>query len=157
MRRPGFAIWKSERGATMVEFALVTILLMMVLLSVIEMSRMIMVYTTVANAARAGARYAMVHGGDRPTTGVAAIDQQSPASCAPSSCTQIQAVVRNYASAGLLNANNVVVAVSFPDTTNKVGSRVQVTATYTYNPLVGYFSTILNKSLSSRSQGIIVF
>jgi len=110
-----------------------------------------------SNAARAGARYAIVHGADRPTTGVNAVDQQSPASCAPSSCTQIQTVVQNYASAGLINGNNVTVTVNFPSSNNAVGSHVQVTATYTYDPLVGYFATVLNKTLSSTSEGVIVF
>ena len=157
MRRLPHRIYKADRGSTLVEFSLVALLLIMVLLGVVEMSRMILVYTTIANAARAGARYAIVHGADRPTSGVSAVDQQSPASCAPSSCTQIQTVVRNYASAGLLNGNNVTVLVSFPDAKNTVGSHVQVSATYVYDPLVGYFRTMLSRSLSSTSQGVIVF
>jgi Flp pilus assembly protein TadG len=141
----------------MVEFSLITVLLVMVLVGIVEMSRMVLAYTAISNAARAGARYAIVHGADRPTTGVNAVDQQSPASCAPSSCTQIQTVVQNYASAGLINGNNVTVTVSFPSSNNAVGSHVQVTATYTYDPLIGYFATVLNKTLSSTSEGVIVF
>jgi Flp pilus assembly protein TadG len=150
-------IARSESGSTLVEFSLVTFLLLIVMFGLVEMTRMILVYTAISNSARAGVRYAMVHGADRPTTGVSAVYQQTPVSCAPSSCTQIQTVVRNYASAGLLNSNNVTVSVSFPDSTNTVGSRVQVTATYTYNPLIGYFNSMLSKSLSSTSEGIIVF
>ena len=141
----------------MVEFGLVAVILVLLLLGVVEMSRMILVYTAISNAARAGARYAVVHGADRPTSGVNAADQQSPVSCAPSSCTQIETVVRNYAAAGLLNSNNVTVTVAFPNSTNTVGSQVQVTASYTYDPIVGHYSTILNKVLSSTSQGVIVF
>ena len=44
------------RGQTLVEFSLVAFLCMILLLSIVEISRMALVYTTVANAARAGAR-----------------------------------------------------------------------------------------------------
>ena len=157
MRRNLRHVCKSDCGSTLVEFCLIAVLLIIVMLGVVEMSRMVLVYTALSNAVRAGTRYAIVHGNDRPTTGVSAVDQQSPVSCAPSSCSQIQTVVQNYASAGLLNGNNVTVTVGFPDSANTVGSRVQVTASYTYDPLVGYFNSLLNQNLSSTSQGVIVF
>lgn len=154
MRRLDTKRLRSEDGATMVEFSLVAVMFIIVLLGVVEMARMVLVYTTMANAARAGARYAIVHGANRTGSGA---DGPSGPGCGPSSCTQINTVVKNYAGVGLLNSNNVTVTVSYPNTSNAVGSLVTVSVSYTYDPLIGYFRTLVNKNLSSSSQGVIVF
>jgi Flp pilus assembly protein TadG len=154
----GRSAWKRADGATMVEFALVTVMLVLVLLSVVEMGRMILVYTTMANAAKAGARYAMVHGSLR--TGAGATGVNGPSSAG--SYSQVQTVAQNYAAAGLLTGSNVNVLVSYPSHTgtyagNYPGDKVDVTVSYTYNPLLGYFSSILNRTLSSTSEAVITF
>jgi Flp pilus assembly protein TadG len=147
--------WNREDGAAEVEFAFVVILLVMVLLGAVEMGRMVLVYNAVANAAKAGARYAMVHGVDRTGTGV-----DGPSSA--SSYTQVQTVAQNYASAGLLNSSNVTVSVSYPNHSGTVagnypGDPVDVTVSYTYDPLVGYFGSLLNRTLSSTSEAVITY
>jgi Flp pilus assembly protein TadG len=151
MRIIGLGRWKTDEGATLIEFCLVAVLLVMVLLGVVEMGRMILVYTTMANSARAGARYAIVHGGDRPTG--SGVDDQS----GPSSYGQVSTVVSNFASAGLLDPSKLTITVDYPDSSNAIGSRVDVTVTYPYNPMIGYFSAALSKNLSSTSAGIIEF
>lgn len=154
MRRTGRRRWNEDRGSSLVEFALVSVLFILVLLSVVEVSRMILDYTTVAQAAKAGARYAVVHGADR--TGSGASGPSGP-SCGPSSCTQINTVVKNFAAAGLLNTSNLTVTVSYPDSSNAAGYRVVVDVSYPYDPLIGYFSHAFSKTLSSSSEGIIAF
>jgi Flp pilus assembly protein TadG len=144
---------KENDGATTVEFGLITVLLVIVLLSVVEMGRMVLVYTTMANSARAGARYAIVHGGDR--TGSGATGPSGPG--CTTGCAQINTVVNAFAQGGLLNTANLTTTVGYPDGTNTVGSRVTVTVSYTYDPMIRYFSTILNKPLGSTSQGVITF
>jgi Flp pilus assembly protein TadG len=52
-------------GQTLVEFAVVALLTVIMLLFVVEIGRILLVYMTVANAARAGVRYATVHGSTR--------------------------------------------------------------------------------------------
>jgi len=47
---------RSRRGSALVEFAVSALLLVMVLFSVFEMTRFLLVYTTIDNAVRAGAR-----------------------------------------------------------------------------------------------------
>jgi Flp pilus assembly protein TadG len=148
-----------EDGATMVEFALVTVLLVMVLLSVVEMGRLILVYTTMADAARAGVRYAMVHGSDRPT-GSAVDNASGPGNPCTAACAQVANVVKNYAGAGLVNTNNLQVTVSYPglgSVKNGPGQPVTVGVSYVYNPLIGSFSSFLTPNLSSTSQGIISY
>ena len=145
--------FRRSEGSSLVEFSLVALMLVLVLLSVAEMGRMVLVYTALNDAARAGVRYAIVHGSD---TGALT-------SCAPSSCSGISSVVQNYASAGLLTSANVTTAVSYPDkdsknnTLNTPGSRVTVRVSYTYDPLISYFSSKLNVGMGATSEGVIVF
>lgn len=147
-RRPRY--WKADNGQALVEFSLIALMFIIMLLSIVEMGRMVLVYTTLANAARAGARYAIVHGGERTGTG---FDGPS----GPGSTTQVQNVVQNFASAGLIDVSKLGINVTYPTGLNTAGSPVSVTVSYTYDPLVGYFSSILNANLGSTSQGIITF
>lgn len=152
MKGLGLRRWRADGGSTMVEFALVAILLVVVLLSVVEMGRMILVYTTVADSARAGTRYAIVHGADR-SSGTGA-DGMSGPTCP---CSEVNTVVTNFASAGLLDTSQLTITVAYPDSSNAIGKRVDVTVAYPYDPMIGYFSSALSRTLSSTSEGIIEY
>jgi Flp pilus assembly protein TadG len=149
----GIGFRKMDRGSSLLEFALIAVMFVLVLLGVVEMGRMVLVYTTVANAARAGARYAIVHGGDR--TGTGADGPSGPGS--PCTCTQVKTVVKNFASAGLLTTSNLNISVTYPNGVNTAGSPVSVTVTYPYDPLVAFFNPLLSNTLGSTSQGVITF
>jgi Flp pilus assembly protein TadG len=144
----------ARRGAAMVEFAIVLVLLLTVVLAGIEFDRMLLVYTSVANAAGVGARYAIVHGSSRTGTG-------SPASGAVNGGATVITVVKNWAQLGFLDPAKLNVVVDYPSSTNpKVdpgntpGSQVVVTVTYPYDPLT---FIPLNVNLKSTSRGVIVF
>ena len=139
-----------DKGSSLLEFALIAVAFILLLLGVVEMGRMVLVYTTVANAARAGARYAIVHGGDRTGTGA-----DGPSG--PGNVTQVQTVVKNFASAGLLTTSNLNISVTYPNGANTAGSPVSVTVTYPYDPLVTFFNPLLSNTLGITSQGIITF
>jgi Flp pilus assembly protein TadG len=143
--------WKLEEGSTLVEFALVAFSFIMLLMGVVEMGRMLLVYTSIANAARAGTRYAIVHGGERTGTG---IDGPSGPSCP---CTQVEKVVTSFASAGLVTTSNMTITVEYPDGTNTAGSRVTVKVLYPFDPLIGYFSPMLGITMGTISEGIVTF
>jgi len=136
-------------GQVLVEFAVVAFLSLILLLSIVEISRMTLVYTTVANAARAGARYAIVHGGTRTGSGV---DGPSGPAQNPA---QVVTVVRNFASAGLLSTGNLVITVHYPGASNAPGQLVSVPVVYPYDPLTTYFP--LRVRLGSTSQGVVAF
>jgi len=53
---------KSERGSSLVEFALVLTVLFMLIFGIIDFSRAVYAYNFLSSAASAGARYAMVRG-----------------------------------------------------------------------------------------------
>lgn len=141
---------EGEDGASLLEFALMSVMFILILLSVVEMGRMVLVYTTVANAARAGARYAIVHGSDRTIAGV-----NGPSG--PGSTSQVQTVVKNFARGGLLTTSSLTINVTYPDGTNTPGSRVSVQVSYPYDPLVSYFKTLLSDTVGSTSEGVIAF
>ena len=138
---------RDDRGQTLVEFAIVAVMLLMLLLGVVEFCRMVLVYTTVANAARAGARYAIVHGTDNPA-----------------STDDIKTVVKNFLSTAPLDTSSLSTDVNYPGDPVKSGSsgcknpgcEVAVTAAYPYQPMIGYFPwpTI---TLRSTSEGAITF
>jgi Flp pilus assembly protein TadG len=137
-------------GQTLVEFSLVAFLTVIMFLFVAEMGRMLLVYATVANAARAGLRYAVVHGSTR--TAGATMDSASGPGNNP---TQVLTVIKNFASAGLLTTSLLVINVTYPGASNAPGQSVSITVVYPYNPLTTYFSKTLR--LGSAAQGIIVF
>jgi Flp pilus assembly protein TadG len=142
--------WRMDQGSALLEFTFIAVMLVVVMLGIVEMGRYVLVYTTVANAARAGARYAIVHGGERTGSGA-----DGPSG--PGSTTQVKTVVKDFASAGLLNVSNLNITVNYPNGTNTADSPVTVTVTYPYDAFVPYFSTLLNTTLGSTSQGIITF
>jgi Flp pilus assembly protein TadG len=135
----------SQGGSSIIEFAFITFLLMLVIFASIEFDRLMLVYTTVANSARAGARYAIVHGSDRTGTG-------DPAS-GPGNTANVETVVRNFAGSGMLDTARLNVSVEYP-TNNKPGSEVRITVIYPYDPFV---FLPLKVNLNSRTRGIIVF
>jgi Flp pilus assembly protein TadG len=149
MKISGIERWRGDRGSSLVEFSLIAFMFIIVLLGVVEMGRMVLVYTTIANAARAGARYAIVHGSDQT------VSSSGPGS--PCTCPQIQTVVKNFASAGLVNTSLLTITVNYPNGVNTPGNPVQVTVTYPYDPLVKYFSSLLNDTMGSTSEGVITF
>jgi Flp pilus assembly protein TadG len=140
------------RGGAVVEFAIVLMFLLTIVLAGLEFDRLVLAYTTVANAARVGERYAIVHGSSR--TGVG-----DPASGATDASKVIE-VVKTFTSAGTLDPDKVDVDVTYPASTsaadpgNQPGKMVVVTVTYPYDPL-----TFLPFSLelASTTRGVIVF
>ena len=139
-----------RRGQGLVEFAVVAFMTVLMLLFVVEMGRMLLVYTTVANAARAGARYAIVHGSTRSAGGT--VDSASGPASDPG---QVLTVVKNFASSGLLTTSLLVVHVTYPSASNNPGDFVDVTVVYPYDPLTTYFSKTLR--LGSATRGVIIF
>lgn len=127
-----------DEGQSLVEFGIVAFLLVMLLFGVIEIGRMVLVYTAVANAARAGARYAIVHGSDNLAT-----------------TDQIKTVVKNFLGTSPVDPTRATITINYP-ACNDPGCKVTVTASYPYDPLISYFPwPAIN--LGSTSQGVITF
>ena len=136
----------SQWGSTTIEFLFIALTLVLVMLAGIEMDRMLFVYANLADAAKAGARYAIVRGSDR-TSGSAGPGANP---------SNIVSLVQSYATG--INPNNLTVNVTYPDGSNTVGSRVKVDISYAYDPWLGLLtSNLLGLNLKASSQGIITW
>ena len=145
---------RHEKGSGMLEFTLMAVVLVMVIFGIFEFGRMVLVYNSIANAARAGARYAIVHGGLRTGSGV---NGPSGPGANPA---EVVTVVKNFAATAPINKNLLVsgttVTVNYPNGTNQPGDPVVVTVIYQYDSFIRYFN-FSGVRLGSTSRGIIVF
>ena len=96
-----------RRGATLVEFSLSFMIFVVMLVGLVEASRLIWAYTTLAHAARRGARFVMVHNGRNPAT-----------------AEEVEAVVKKF-TIGLDN-NNVTVTPAYEDAGMSGGTTASV-------------------------------
>jgi Flp pilus assembly protein TadG len=132
-----------SRGATMLEMAVVTPLVLMLLIGIVDLGIAVHAYTSLAEAARAGARHAAVHGSS-------ATDQAGPAA----NDADVEAVVRSYTPG--IAASDLTVASSWTDGNNAPGSRVTVRADYDYSLASTWFLGFRSLRLSSSSTMIII-
>lgn len=97
----------AQRGATLIEFALGLILFLMLLLGVVDFSRMLYTWAAANEAARAGARYAVVCDDTTQKAKVLAYMQTwlpeisdiatswNPASCTAATCQGVTVTITN--------------------------------------------------------------
>jgi Flp pilus assembly protein TadG len=148
-------LWlRSERGSTLVEVPLALLWVFTVIFGLTESGRLMLAYTTLCDAARAGTRYAIVHGHYRTGSGV-----NGPSG--PGNTDNVKTVVKQVTTAAGLSAGNVTVYDSdaepmYLDGTNNTGARVRVKVSYPFTsvlPLIVPFSV----TLGSTSEGTICY
>ena len=103
---------EEQRGQSLVEFALLLPLMLLIITGLFDVARAVWQENTLAYAAREGTRYAIVHG----SYGSPAADPTdvTNATCSPGDvviCTQIPNIVRQAA----IGVPNVTVTVTYPD------------------------------------------
>ncbi|HUG80191.1 MAG TPA: TadE family protein [Bryobacterales bacterium] len=117
---------RSRRGATLVEFAFFFVLFLVLSVGLMEFGRAVWTYVTLSHAARAGGRYAIVHGGSNPI---------------PVDGTTVTEYVKNNAVG--LNDSNLSVAVTYDSGTpgdaapNVQGNVVQIRVQYPFQLVSG--------------------
>jgi Flp pilus assembly protein TadG len=129
---------RSQRGASVVEFAIAFPIFFMLTIGFIDFSRAIWGYSTLAYAAREGVRYAAVRGA---TNSVPATEES------------IADVVKDNA-IGIAPDTLEVSAVWSPD--NEPGSVVEVSATHEFQFLTPIVST-QTMTLNTRSRMVIAY
>jgi Flp pilus assembly protein TadG len=128
---------RDERGQTLLEYSVVLLTVLTVIFGVFETGRLMLTYATLAEAARAGARYAIVHGAD--CTG----------GCVASDGT---AAAQNVLSAaGITTATYTL----NPPGTTVPGTLVTVTVSYTFVPVTPILA--LGVPLSSTTEAMIMY
>jgi Flp pilus assembly protein TadG len=156
---------KSDRrkGSTMIEFAIVLLPLLALIFGSIEMDRMLLAYNALDNAARAGVRYAIVHGNYYSGT---------------PSVNNVGKVVRVFANMGIIDSSSMTITescaaitssensaihVCYGDPTtatpqhdgHAIGSTVSVMVAHAYTPFTTFFPFHL--TLGSTAQGTIAY
>ena len=132
----------NERGQTLLEYAVVMLTVLTAIFGVFETGRLILAYTTLAEAVRAGARYAIVHGAD------------CSGACVPSNG---QATAQNVAASGGITLDTYGVSYIYPAAagTPVPGTLLTVTATYTFVPVTPLVA--LSVPLSSTTEGMVAY
>jgi Flp pilus assembly protein TadG len=126
--------WKGEEGSAALEMAISTMLYMVIVLGILDLTRMIYAYNFVSFAAREASRYASVRGTANPATSAT-----------------VKTFVRSEAVAAI-NQNNVNVTTTWSPN-HTAGSRVTVNVSYTYSSL---FSFVLAHPVTFQSSSTMV-
>src|SRR5262245_40398340 len=124
----------NRRGQAQIEFLLSVIVVLFVVIGIAQMIAMIYTYTVMADAAKEGVRYAIVHGCDLSAATCSGLC--TPA-CTDSTATNVENYAKIYLAASLQNPATIPVSVSYPDGSSLPTNRVRVTIAYPYQPLFG--------------------
>ena len=165
--REGAVVFKwgnSERGANLVEFAVVAPLLFLLLFGVIEFSRLIYGFSTVWNAAREGARYASTVG-DTDSDGVpnyldcGAIEFAAIGKVAGVDLTTSDLTIKYFDLGGteVADCGSDSASLASGDIIVDSGYTIEVEAAGTFNAVVPLLSSVLDGIDLSSTQTRTVF
>lgn len=143
----------SQLGSSIIEFAIVSTLLFVMVFGMVEFCRMGLVYANLANASRVAVRYAITHGADRAQAcasgvGCGATDGTASAS----DICGTTGILTTYAK-GPLDPSKLVCTSS--GLGGAVGTPVRINVSYAYDPWFNI--TPYKVTLSSTSQGVITY
>ena len=120
---------RDSGGQALVEFALILPLLILLLTAVFDLARVVSISSTLDTAVREGTRYAIVHG----QMSTSPVGPGTATYTAPDRDSAVEAIVTGRAVAV---PSDLAVRVTWPDGNNRRNSRVVVTATATYTPVL---------------------
>ena len=124
-----------RRGAAMAEVAVIGLLFLMLIMGLLDLGIGVYRYNLVCQAARQGARQAIVHGALAPSQ----IGSWGPATYGPtpaSGSNAIAVALQPYLTG--IEPSTVTIKYQWLDGDNQFGHRVQVTVTYSYKPMMTF-------------------
>ncbi len=135
MRRSEQPRWRRQRGQSLLETAIMMIVIFTLVFWVIELGYFTYTYSILADAANEGVRYSIVHsGGDVAGT---------------------QTVVKNFVATSPQNvSSSISTSVTFPDGSAAPPNRVRVAVTYTYVPFLSSF--VSTTTMKTYAEGRMV-
>lgn len=165
---PNLARGKMQKhgGQALVEFMLTATFLVLLTVSILEVAEFIYTYGVMADAAKEGVRYAIVHGvnsgsANGPGSGATASSPPCTSGNATTDSAKtganidgITSAVTNFAAFSLHSTKSITVFVCYLDASNSLGSRVEVTISYPYQP---FFFKWPSVTVFANSAGRIVF
>ena len=141
------------------EFALIILFVLLLVFGMIELIMLIYTYTVLADSAKEGVRYAIVHGCDLDSThcsGACVFAALPPNDqCSDATGANVQAYAVNYAKASLHDTSAMTITVTYPDSNSNAPSRVRVTVSYPYQPFFGMGWPTVN--VNAAAEGRIVY
>lgn len=142
---------RRERGQTLLEFAIITPVLMLLIMATVDLSRMLETHVTIQEAARDAARYAVT--GRIDCTGPATPTREA---CIVQTVKDDTSSLTNASTVGTTYQSWTYPSYANPPTLNSAGSQcdaVQVKVTYNYHPvtpMINFFVTSIPLSASER-------
>jgi Flp pilus assembly protein TadG len=125
---------RRQRGQSLLETAMMIVVLFMVVFWIFELGWLMYTYAVMADAANEGVRHAVVHsGGDAAGT---------------------QSTVLTFARTSLHDVSAISTSVTFPDGSAEPPNRVRVTVTYTYIPWLSQYIT--TPTMKTYSEGRMI-
>ncbi len=154
--------WRSRRGQAAVEFAMAVFALCALIFGVVEFGRIVLVFNTVTDAARLGARWAITNSSPPNAASVTNANVSTIQS-------GVQTVVTNFLQGGTVNTNaaGLTITTTFPNKSctgslpgstcsgTTPGNPVQVSISYPYDVLVSIYP--INITVRGTSEGIITW
>ncbi len=123
-----------SKGQAAVEFAFVFMFVFLMFMALLELIFLMHAYNTLADSAKEGVRYAIVHGtGNSGCSGPGT----TSVACAGAPYPLVQGAVTKFTSLSLHNVTASNVTVTYPEACNTPGCLVRVTVNYNYQPLFG--------------------
>ena len=141
---------RGDRGQALVETALVLPLLLLLIVGIFDVGRAVWLSNTLATAVREGSRYGVVHG----ALSGAPTGPGSATYTPPDTDTAITAHVRSHAT-GV--PSSLTVRSTWPDGNANRGSRIVVSASFPFTPLLSavFLGGGLSVTLQSSSTLVI--
>ena len=143
-----FAGLRGEQGSVAIEGAVSLMVLIVITVGFLELCVMSYTYSVMAESAREGVRYAIVHGTDSSSC-------SGPSTGCDATAANVKSDVAAYAANFSTQLSNMVVTVSYPDGVSTGTSRVQVSISETYQPT--FHVPGLTPTLTFTSAGRILY
>jgi Flp pilus assembly protein TadG len=152
---------RGEAGQALIEFALVAVFLVLLVVGFLDLVLMLHTYNVLADSAKEGVRYAIVHGSANTSPSGPGCHAQCAAACNAICGAVGTGVVKTYAQASLHDTTKMTVLVDYDPpggnngaNCNKSPCLVSVTVTYPYKFFdLGWTSINVN----AAAQGRIIF
>jgi Flp pilus assembly protein TadG len=120
---------KEAHGQASIEFIFTVGFLVLFILGMIEVVMLVYTYSVLADSAKEGVRYAVVHGSGNASG--------SGPGCGDSTGANVKTVVTNYAEYSFHSTSGMTVNVTYPESACTAPSLVRVTVSYPYQPFFG--------------------
>jgi Flp pilus assembly protein TadG len=148
---------KRQEGQALIEFALSMVFIVLLFLAFIELVMLIYTYNVLADSAKEGVRYAIVHGTDLDAghcSGPGTTLTAPPVICTDATGTNVHDVVTKYAGMSLHSPAGMNVTVSYVDSSSAPPNRVRVVVSYTYQP---FFGLVPKVPVNAAAEGRIMY